>query len=188
MATYIALLRAVNAGGENTLTTQNFIAVLEHLKLQHIKTYIQTGNAIFQTTAKTAKTLPEKLKEAIKDRLGFAPDVIVLSLAELEAAIAANPYPKANENPKSLHVVFLASVPKKPDLESLQKLKTESEGFALEGKVFYFYAPEGVGRSKAFSKIEKSLGVVGTARNWRTAQKLLEMAKELKDIGIKENS
>lgn len=181
MPSYGALLRAVNAGGADTLRSKDFAELLENLGLKGVKTYIQTGNAVFQTTAKNAEELPEKLQKAIKDRLGFAPDVIVLSLAELEAALAANPFPDAAENPKSLHLTFLATEPDKPNLDVLHAVMKASEAFRLEGKVFYFYAPEGVGRSKAFSKIEKALGVTGTARNWRTANKLLEMARELEE-------
>jgi uncharacterized protein (DUF1697 family) len=175
MPTFIALLRSVNAGGFNTLTSKDFVALLETLKLTNIKTYIQTGNAVFQTTTKEAKQLSTKIQTAFNDDHGFAPEVMMLSLAELEKAIADNPFPKADDNPKSLHLTFLASKPKNPDLEALEKVSTKSEAFKLVEKVFYFYAPEGIGRSRAFTKIEKALGVSGTARNWRTVNKLLEM-------------
>ncbi len=177
MPTFIALLRSVNAGGFNTLTSKDFVVLLEPLELQNVKTYIQTGNTVFQTTAKDAKQLPTKIQAAIKEQHGFAPEVVVLSLAELENAVVANPFHKANDDPKSLHLTFLASKPKNPDLEALGNLKKGSEAFSLVEKVFYFYAPEGVGRSRAFSKIERCLGVSGTARNWRTVNKLLEMAR-----------
>lgn len=180
MPTFVALLRSINAGGFNTLTSKDFVTLLENLELTNIKTYIQTGNAIFQTTAKDAKQLPTKIQTAIKEHHGFAPEAIVLSLSELESAIAQNPYPKADDDPKSLHLIFLKSKPKNPDLDTLGKIKKESEAFKLSEKVFYFYAPEGVGRSKAAAKIEKCLGVSGTARNWRTVNKLLEMARATK--------
>ena len=177
MPTYIALLRGVNVGGKNKLSTQDFTDVLESLNLTQVKTYIQSGNAVFQTTAQNAKVLPEKLKQAIKEHHGFSPDVLILDSSELAAAIVANPFSEANDNPKSLHLTFLPVKPKQPDLDMLESIKKESEAFKLIEKVFYFYAPEGVGRSKAFSKIERALGVSGTARNWRTANKLLELAR-----------
>jgi uncharacterized protein (DUF1697 family) len=179
MPTFIALLRSVNAGGLNTLTSKDFVAILETLELANIKTYIQTGNAVFQTTAKNAKGLPVKIQAALKEHHGFTAEVVVLSLAELETAIANNPYPKADDNPKSLHLTFLTSKPEHPNSEALENVKAKSEAFNLIEKVFYFYAPEGVGRSKAFGKIEKCLGVSGTARNWRTTNKLLEIAQGL---------
>jgi uncharacterized protein (DUF1697 family) len=59
----------------------------------------------------------------------------------------------------------------------LESIKKDSEQFRLIGKVFYLYAPEGVGRSKLAMKVEKALGVAVTARNWRTVSKIMEMAK-----------
>jgi uncharacterized protein (DUF1697 family) len=182
METYIAFLRAVNAGGFNSLPMKEFVTLLEQLGLRNIKTYIQTGNAVFQTETAKSPQLPEKIKNAIKGRFGFATEVISLSLAELENAIMANPFPEADANHKSLHLTFLASKPEKPDLKTLEALKKESEKFVLESRVFYFYASEGVGRSKLFARIEKSLGVHGTARNWRTAQKMLEIAKQVETL------
>ena len=101
------------------------------------------------------------------------------TLDELQKAVAANPYPEADADPKSLHLTFLTRAPKAPDLTTLDAIRKDSERFALNGKVFYFHAPEGVARSKAFSRIEKSLGVAGTARNWRTACRILEMAEQI---------
>jgi uncharacterized protein (DUF1697 family) len=177
MPGFVALLRGVNAGGVNTLTSKDFVALLETLGLANAKTYIQSGNAVFQANTKDVKQLSAKIKTAIHKQHSFAPEVIVLSLAELEKATADNPFPKAKDNPKSLHLTFLVSKPNNPDLETLEKIKIDSEAFKLIEKVFYFYAPEGIGRSKAAAKIEKCLGVTGTARNWRTVNKLLEMAR-----------
>jgi uncharacterized protein (DUF1697 family) len=175
--TYIVLLRAVNAGGANTLPTKDFVALLERLGLENVKTYIQTGNAVFRARNPDAVDLPDKIKAGIKRRHGFAPEVFLLRLAELRRAIAANPFPHADSEPKSLHLTFLACAPKTAEMAALESICSESERFALKGKVFYFYAPDGVARSKAFSRIERSLGVPGTARNWRTARKLLEIAE-----------
>jgi uncharacterized protein (DUF1697 family) len=49
--------------------------------------------------------------------------------------------------------------------------------FRLLDRVFYLYAPEGIGRSKLAMKVEKTLGVAVTARNWRTVNKMMEMVK-----------
>jgi len=177
--TYIALLRGINAGGANSLPMKDFVGLLEGIGLRNIKTYIQTGNAVFQAKESDAAELPATIKTRIKHSHGFAPEVVLLRLDELESAIASNPYPEADSDPKALHLIFFSCTPKTPDLTALEKIRKDSECFVLTGRVFYFYAPEGVGRSKLFSRIEKSLGVVGTARNWRTACKILEMAQQI---------
>jgi len=176
-STFIVLLRAVNVLGANSLSTKDFIRVLESMALKNVRTYIQTGNAVFQSSEPDVSRLSEKIKARIKRRLGFAPEVILLRLDEFERAVASNPYPDADGNHKALHLMFLASAPKSSDLTACEKYRSDSEQCSLQGRIFYFWAPNGVGRSKLFARIEKLLGVTGTARNWRTTCKLLELAR-----------
>jgi uncharacterized protein (DUF1697 family) len=123
--------------------------------------------------------LPERIKVEIRTRHGFAPEVVVFGLDEMESAIASNPYPEAASDPKSVHLTFLTSVPRTPDLSILESIRKSSERFALKGRVFYLHAPGGVARSRLFARIERSLGIAGTARNWRTACKILEIARQV---------
>jgi uncharacterized protein (DUF1697 family) len=177
--TYIALLRAVNAGGANSLPMKGFVQLLENMGLTNIKTYIQSGNAVFHAEDADAAELPAKIKAEITRSYGFASEVILLRLDELESAVASNPYPEADVDPKSLHLIFLASVPKTPDLTTIERVRKDSERVTLKGRVLYFHASEGVGRSRLFAQMERLLGVVGTARNWRTACKLMELAQQV---------
>jgi len=176
-STFIALLRGVNVGGAGSLTTKDFVRLLEATGLRNIKTYIQTGNAVFQADTKDVAGLSEKIKTGIQRKHAFAPEVIVLRLDEFDRAVAANPYPGADSNPKALHLTFLASAPKKVELETFEEYRARGEEFSLKGRVLYFWAPDGIGRSKLFSRIEKLLGVAATARNWRTTCKLLELGR-----------
>ena len=96
----------------------------------------------------------------------------------MEEAIAHNPFPEAEAEPKSLHFYFLADLPKVPNLAAIEQAKAPSEAFQLIGQVFYLHAPDGIGRSKLAASAEKKLGVATTARNWRTVQKLQTMVQE----------
>jgi uncharacterized protein (DUF1697 family) len=93
-------------------------------------------------------------------------------------AIVANPFPEAEAEPKSLHLYFLTVPPENPDLKTLDRLKQDNERYSLNDKVFYLHAPDGVGRSKLATQVEKALGVAATARNWRSVCKIMAMAKE----------
>jgi uncharacterized protein (DUF1697 family) len=176
MSTYIALFRGINVGGKNSLPMRALVALLEELGVGNIRTYIQSGNAIFQSAENDASQLSRKISAEIKKHHGFEPHVLLLSLEELEKAMGDNPFPDAETEPGSLHLGFLASVPENPDLEKLESIKTESERFHLKGSVFYLHAPEGIGRSRLAASAEKLLGVPMTDRNWRTVCKLREMA------------
>ena len=74
---------------------------------------------------------------------------------------------------------FLASAPEKPNLKALERLKSASERFQLIDKVFYLYAPDGIGKSRLAANVERLLRVPMTDRNWRTVCKIREMAEEL---------
>jgi uncharacterized protein (DUF1697 family) len=134
---------------------------------------------VFNLNEKNISGLSDRLRAEIKTRCGFAPSVLLLSLPELEKIVASNPFPEVQNDPQALHVGFLASEPTKPDLKRLESLRAKSERFKLIRRVFYLHAPDGIGRSKLAANTERLLGVSMTDRNWRTVDKILEMAKEL---------
>ena len=101
--------------------------------------------------------------------------MLVLPAKELEAAVAKNPFPQVAEE-KHLHLFFLYTKPRHPDLDALADLAQGKEEFRLAGRVFYLHAPDGIARSKLAAGAEKRLGVEATARNLRTARKLVELA------------
>jgi uncharacterized protein (DUF1697 family) len=174
MTTYIALFRGINVGGNNKLPMKELVAVLEGLGLKHIRTYIQSGNVVFDGKGEPA-ALAAKMGAAIKKSHGFEPKVLVLDAARLEQAIQANPFPEGEAEGNTLHFNFLETVPTKPDLPGMEKIRAASERFQLKGDVCYLHAPEGIGRSKLAASMEKLLGVTMTGRNWNTVRKLKEL-------------
>ena len=146
--------------------------------MRKVKTYIQSGNVVFQTNEKDLSQISRKITTEIKKHHGFEPYLLILGLEDFKRAIEENSFPEAEIDPSNLHLGFLASRPARPDLEKLSLLKKESERFQLTDRVFYLHAPEGVGRSKLAASAEKLLGVPMTDRNWRTVCKIMEMAGE----------
>jgi uncharacterized protein (DUF1697 family) len=178
MTTYIALFRGINVGGKNKLPMKDLVATLENVGCHDVATYIQSGNAVFQSEEQDASQLSETIEAAIKERHGFEPLVLVLASEEMERAMGSNPFPETESEPKTLHLYFLAAPPESPDLDALEGIKGDRERFVLGDGVFYLYAPDGIGRSKLAANIEKLLGVPVTARNWRTVRKVMEMAQQ----------
>lgn len=177
MKTHIALFRGINVGGSHPLPMADLRLVLEKNGCVAVHTYIQSGNAVFRSSISDGADLARRVTAAVSKSHGFGPRVLVLTQSELAAAAAANPFLQAEENPKSVHLFFLADPPKKPDLKALESLKTRTEAFALKKRVFYLYTPDGFGRSKLAARAERLLGVEATARNWRTVTALLDMAE-----------
>jgi len=178
MNTYIALFRGINVGGRYILPMKMLIATLESLGCQNVRTYIQSGNAVFRHEENDASLLSREIAAAVLESHDFKPYVILVTADKLERAMASNPFPDAETDPSKLHLFFLASVPENPDTDSLEKARAESERFVLEGDVAYLHAPDGIGRSRLAVRLEKALGVSGTGRNWRSVRKILEMASK----------
>jgi len=152
---------------------RELVKILEKLGLENVRTYIQSGNVIFQSSESHTSQLSTDISLSVEDKKGFRPKVLLLSSKEIQTAVDNCPF--SSDEGKLLHFSFLSEFPEEPDLESLEAVKTVTEEFMLIDKVFYLYAPDGVGRSKLATKIEKALGVSTTARNWNTVRKVLSM-------------
>ncbi len=177
MRTWVLLLRGINVGGKNVLRMKELVRDLTALDLVQVKTYIQSGNAVFQASGTSSTALGERIGSRIEARHGFKPRVLVLSADDLRSAIDRNPFPEAEAEPKTLHLFFLESEPATPDMATLTSVRSSTEQFQLDGGVFYLHTPDGLGRSKLASNAERLLGVSATARNWRTVVKLADLAE-----------
>lgn len=175
----IAFFRGINVGGRNKLPMKELVSLFEHLGIHGAKTYIQSGNVAFRCSRQQRPEVGRRIASAIKQHHGFEPKVLVLTVQELEHAVAANPFMDARKEPTTLHLWFLKDAPASPDLERLESLKSDSERCKLDRKVFYLHAPEGFGQSKLAENVEKCLGIDATARNWQTVTKTLELAWDL---------
>jgi uncharacterized protein (DUF1697 family) len=177
MATWIALLRGINVLGRNQVSMPALSAALERDGFARVRTYIQSGNVVFDCPGGSRAALAQRIARAVSDGHGFLPRVVVLSAGDLERAALGNPFPAAQVLPKSLHLYFLAAPARAADLERLHRVRSASEAFALRGRVLYLHTPEGFAASKVRNRIERALGVEATARNWRTVTQLIALAR-----------
>jgi uncharacterized protein (DUF1697 family) len=176
MPTYIALLRGIG-GGIRSLPMKEAVAAFEAIGLKDVRSYIATGNFVF-TSRKKPPQLAKDIETCIEARFGFFSKTFVLTVEELERAAKQNPFPQANDNHKSLHLFFLAEPAKGAKLDEMNKVKAPSEAFAIKQQVLYLYTPKGFGTSKLVERLGRLVGVEMTARNWRTVNKVLEMAQQ----------
>lgn len=95
MNTYIALIRGINVGGRNKLPMKDLRDVLEGLGHQAVRTYLQSGNVVFQSKNGDGRKLARDIGAAIRENHPFAPEVLVLTMDELRDVLAANPFPEA---------------------------------------------------------------------------------------------
>jgi uncharacterized protein (DUF1697 family) len=171
---YVVLLRGVNVGGRGKLAMAQLRDIFTSLGCTDVSTYIQSGNVVLASTM-SAGELATALGPAIEEAVGFAPQVVVRTPAELAAALAGNPYPETDA--RFLHIGFMTKPPDKKAVAALGEVDVSPEGYAIVGRELYLNYVDGAGRSKKLAKVpfERRLGVGITARNLRTVQKLVEL-------------
>ena len=192
MATHVGLLRGINLGGRNKVAMADLRGLVSELGHADVSTYIQSGNVLFTAAADTGTSdtgtsaLAAGLTRAIADKLGVSSPVVVVSREELAQIVAANPFP-AEPDPRRVHAVVL-SEPPWPDLavkldaaRAKSAAASEADQVQAIGRTLYLHTPAGYGRSvlaEALLRVVSSpkSGATGTARNWATMTKLLELA------------
>lgn len=177
MGTFIALLRAINVGGTGKVAIADLRKLVEDEGFTQVKSYIASGNLVFEGTGKPAD-LEARLEAVAEKTLGLKADWIIRTPAAWESLIAGSPFPEfAKAAPSKYLVTVFKTKPDPKRLGEVEAIATLGEEMKLVGDALYICFPEGAGKSKlAGAAIEKRLGARGTARNWNTVMKLAEMA------------
>jgi uncharacterized protein (DUF1697 family) len=185
MPVFISLIRGINVGGPTTIKMDALRTLCESLGLRGARTYLQSGNVVFQSKEADPARLARRFQDGIEKTFGLRVEVMLRTTAELRDVIARNPFSsRTGINPSRLLVMFLAREPEQEAVKSFLKLITGPEELRISGKEAYLYYPDGIGHSKlTFTLIEKKLATSGTTRNWNTVTKLLELAEGLPGSG-----
>jgi uncharacterized protein (DUF1697 family) len=130
-----------------------------------------------------AKSDRAQLAKELEAALSVEAKVILRSADELRKIIDANPMPEeAQRGPSHFIVTFLDGKPAATAMQSLRDAYSGPEKMHLHGAELYIEYGSDMGHSKLTNAlIERKLGVAGTARNWNTVTKLLELAAELRN-------
>ncbi len=187
------LLRGVNNLGGKQVAMADLREVVTSLGHTDVMTYIQSGNVLFTPLLADGRTavrtdtaaLAADLERAIADGIGVRARAVVLSREELARCARDNPYP-GQPDPKLLHAVFLPEVPGPglgawvADAERQVRAAGSRDEARLLGRTVYLHTPDGYPRSELRRVLARAGGptsaaVAGTARNWATVSRLVEL-------------
>ncbi len=140
------------------------------------QTYLQSGNVVLAPGRVRLADLPAALEAAIAEDFGLEVRVMTRTRSELATVAGAHPFQGDHSNPSLLHVVFMEKAPAAAKVADLDPDRSPPDRFEVRGREIYLSYPNGQGRSKlSLDYFERVLGVAGTARNWNTVTRLLEM-------------
>jgi uncharacterized protein (DUF1697 family) len=142
---------------------------------EDVETLVQSGNIVLSSRAKP-KTLERDISALVKDEFGVECATVVRTRDELAEAIERNPIPDGPSIPKLFQLTFFSDEPDREAVERLVAQDFGNEQVAVIGREAYAWHPDGIQKSKLARELGKGLRADGTARNWNTVTKLLELA------------
>jgi len=176
---FISLLRGINVSGQKSIKMDSLRALYQTLGFTNIKSYIQSGNLIFDAPHNDPPKIITAIEKAIEREFGFSVPVQLRTPLDLTSIIDHNPFAEFTEeaNGTRVLVTFLAESPAPDKVELLQEYVSQPEKLTVLDRHVYLHCPNGYGISKLSNTfLESKLAVPATTRNWKTILKLHEMS------------
>lgn len=177
MNTYIALLKGINVGGHKKVPMAELRELITKSGLENVKTYIQSGNVVFQSLETNLQKLEAKIQQSILEKFGFEVSVLVRIRTDLQRIFNDSPFPEGKK--RNSYFTILGTIPS-PELVKIASEKVyEGEEYYIINDCIYFYCEKGYGQAKFnMNFFERKLKTIGTTRNYNTMIKLLSLSAE----------
>jgi uncharacterized protein (DUF1697 family) len=179
MLHYISFLRGVNMTGHNSVKMADLTLLFKDMGYADALTYIQSGNVIFNHADETA--VPEialKIEKAILDRFNYNVPVMIRTVEEIRTLLSVNPFIGIeNFEASKMAVIFLYKKATEDQIQKVADIDYPPDKFKIIGSEIFIYCPNGFGKTRFYTNFfEKKMGVIGTARNWKTITTVLTIA------------
>lgn len=178
---YVAFLRGINVGGRKLIKMEQLAGIFTGVGLKNVRTYIASGNVIFESGSANKPALTKKIEKALRQALGYEVTAVLRTLGELESIVSRDPFKgRASGADVGQFVVFLADEPKSKIQIPMVSTAENLEVFEVTDRAAFIISRRkkngGVGYPHNF--VEKQFGVAGTTRNWSTLTKILKAAEK----------
>jgi uncharacterized protein (DUF1697 family) len=175
---YIALLRGVNVGGKNKVPMSDLKACFENAGFLNVRTYINSGNVIFDSEEDSIIKLSESCKEIMAKKFEFPINLALIYVNNLKEALEHAPK-GWGDDPNSKHnaIFIIQPAAAKEVIEEAGKIKPEYEQIYSYKEIIFWSAPILTFDHTRWSKVAGTKAYKNiTVRNANTTKKLLELA------------
>ncbi len=178
MTKYISILRGINVGGHRKIIMAKLRDMYEQLGFSQVKSYIQSGNVVFESDKKMSSIeLEILLEKSIKQTFGHEVPVLVKTAKEWGESINRNPFLNEEVDINKLFITFLSESPSSNFIDELRSIDFSPDQLSIIDKCAYLLCENKYHETKITHQlIERKLKVKATARNWKTIMKLKEMS------------
>lgn len=173
---FVALLRGINVGGNRKVPMADLKASFEELGFTDVKTFINSGNVIFETDFSHTDKLTKLIQKQIEKDFGFAVAVLLRSQPEMQKLEKAIPGTWVNDKEMKCDVMFLW-----PEIDSPKVLDQLIHNPEMEdlkyvpGAVIWRIDRPNATKSKVIKIIGTKLYKQITVRNANTARKIYQL-------------
>src|SRR5438093_8424279 len=94
MMRYIGLLRGINVGGRKLIKVEELRRAIESLRFKNVRTFIQSGNVIFDSSEPNRNLLTAKIERKLLNSFSHEITVVLQTVDELKRLIRLNPFKK----------------------------------------------------------------------------------------------
>lgn len=180
MPRYVAFLRAINVGGKGVIKMADLARLFTAMGMRNVRTYIQSGNVIFESAEKRADLLTNKIEQALSKRMGTDVTACLRSDEEVLAVAKCDPFRGHRLRAEGkFYVTFLAEKPLPERVRALEALNSDIELYDVKGREVYvvFTAEKRAKVKFSGNAVEKVLGVRATGRNHNVVCEIAELLR-----------
>lgn len=173
---HVGLLRGINVGGKNTVAMRELKVVFEQVRMRSVRTYINSGNVVFATRARSRASLAARLEKAVAAHFDLDVKVLVRDLDGMRALVQAMPPDWVNDQTMKCDVLFLRDEVDEPEIIDVLTTRPGIDHVRyVPGAVLWMVDRKHVTRSGMARIVGNPVYQQVTVRNANTARKLLEL-------------
>jgi uncharacterized protein (DUF1697 family) len=176
---YVALLRAINVGGNGIVKMAELKVAVEKSGFQNVSTYINSGNVLFESEEKDTDKITAILEKDLEETFHFSIPCVVLSYPELKKVLSEVPEAWKKTDDMRCYIAFLRK-PLTP-AEAIKEIEAkEGIDFITAGPKVVYMATllSGLTKSNISKVIQKKIYKFMTMRNYNTSKKVLGLMEK----------
>lgn len=176
MQKYLALLRGINVGGNKKVEMKKLKTAFEEAGLTNVRTYINSGNVLFESGEKNIDKLSLLLKKILKKTFAFEIDLLICEQKILQKLVKIIPVEWVNDSEQKTDVLFLwKEFDNKKSLKLLEPVSEVDNLVYTPGVIVWHIKRADYNKSAMHKFIGSTLYKNMTARNVNTVRKLLQL-------------
>ena len=171
---YLVMPRGINVGLRNRVPMAELRAVLADAGYSGVATVLQSGNVIVSTESDHRDEVAGAMQRLLSDEFDVNVPCVVRTANQVRQVLKRSPLQEVVSDPSRYLVNFLSEEPDPEVAAALLEEDHSPEAIAIEAAEAYVWTPDGVkAMTLSYAYLEKRLGVVATARNWNTLEKIV---------------